>query len=906
LKEELCYQLNMDYSLDTAQYTALAGTQAEPSFILIDGLNESSNAESIWLEILEISCAFEPGSLKFIITSRANTKTDLDRYVISEDQMQYLYGENKDHETGLGAYAFWLTPLDMKEMESAWESYVAKDKNRFKPLFSFNDIATFDRGLYLQINNPLVLRIFLETYKGKNLPKKETKHLHVWKDWFVTFSNEEQKFMSLLAEAVWELGENELLLDTVLNNKNLQSYFLNDTTNAPYQRLLTLGWISRYVKDLTVYVSFTVEGLLFYLLGTKLNQQNPIITTATIDEILTNGTKLQKSAIEAFLCEQALEGKIELIAQLIDEGEEKLELCVTPLLYFLKSQGVEKTIEKLLENPTENDWKALLELDSRLYNLQLNLIRKDFLTKVMSQNQFQTKEAVWLGLNAIALFDKEKAMFYLSKIDTSANFIQTDNDLLFLLGNCEYTFGNYNKSLEYYEKCLSIELKDLGDEHPAVATSYNGIGMTYHNKGKYDKALEYFEKSMVLRLKKLGSEFQNVAKSYNNIGGAWEGKGEYDKALKYHKKCLEIRLKTLGSEHPDVATSYNNIGMSCHKKGDYNEALEYFEKSVTIFLKTLDCEHPNVATSYNNIGLTWKYKCEYDKALEYYEKCLSILLKTLGEEHPSVATSYNNIGLTWKLKGEFDKALEYYEKCIAIRLKTLGKEHPSFASSYNNIGGIWGSKSEYDKALENYEKCLVILLKTFGGEHPDVATSYNNIGNTWKDKGEYDKALKFYEMSLAIYSKVFGWEHPNIALSYSNIGGILNLKGKYDKALEYFEKCLAIELKTLGSKHSDVATSYFNIANCYYELKNYQCAIDKYKKGFITSRKGGFPFQIAQCYEELNEKENALDYYIQSAGIRKEDPVVGLEADATQEAIANAKRLAVELGKEEDLPKWMN
>ena len=85
----------------------------------------------------------------------------------------------------------------------------------------------------------------------------------------IPFSNEEQKFMSLLADAVWEQGENELLLDAVLKNSNLQSYFLNDTTSAPYQRLLTLGWLSRYVKDLTVYVSFTVEGLLLYLLGTK-------------------------------------------------------------------------------------------------------------------------------------------------------------------------------------------------------------------------------------------------------------------------------------------------------------------------------------------------------------------------------------------------------------------------------------------------------------------------------------------------------------------------------------------------------------------------------------------------------------------------------------------------------------
>ena len=52
-------------------------------------------------------------------------------------------------------------------MKGAWENYLSKDKSSYKPLFSFDDIASFDRGLYNQINNPLVMRLFLEIYNGK-------------------------------------------------------------------------------------------------------------------------------------------------------------------------------------------------------------------------------------------------------------------------------------------------------------------------------------------------------------------------------------------------------------------------------------------------------------------------------------------------------------------------------------------------------------------------------------------------------------------------------------------------------------------------------------------------------------------------------------------------------------------
>ena len=366
LIEQVAYLLNIDAHEGLDKYTAIAGTQAEPTFILIDGLNEANNAEAIWQEIIEWSKMIEPGSIKFVVTSRANTKSDLERYKTEETDLNFLYGENKDHEKGLGAYAFWLTPLDMNEMKGAWENYVAKDKSRYKPLFSFDDIATFDRAIYNQINNPLVLRLFLEIYNGKNLPKKGGNHLHIWQDWFKTFSQVEQTFLKLLADEVWLKGENELLLDDLLYDETLKPYLTSDLVNSPYARMKNIGWVSRYVKDLNGYLGFTVEGALLYLLGVKLQKQEPKIDLNYIQTILSTGTKLQKSVIESFLCEQALAGDLDLVTELIDAGNEYMDLCIRPLLYYLKTYGVEVTISKVLENPTVNDWLTILKLDEKL------------------------------------------------------------------------------------------------------------------------------------------------------------------------------------------------------------------------------------------------------------------------------------------------------------------------------------------------------------------------------------------------------------------------------------------------------------------------------------------------------------------------------------------------------------
>ena len=687
LKQQISYLLNIDLEKGLENYTSIAGTQTQPTFILIDGLNEANNSEDIWKEIIELSKLFDAGSVKFVVSNRANTKADLNRYLISDKEQDLLYGEKNGNENGIGAYSFWLTALDMKEMKGAWENYATKDKAKFKPQFNFDAIADFDRGLYNQINNPLILRLFLEIYNGKSLPKKGVKHLNIWQDWLHAFTIEEQIFLKLLADEVWIKGENELLLDNLLKHETLKTYFTSDIINSPYNRLKNNGWISIYVKDLNGYIGFTVEGALLYLLALQLQEQKTIIDFVAVQAFLKSGNKLKRSAIESYLCEQALRGNLNLVTDLIDVGNEYTNLCIKPLLLYIKTFGIKKTIEMVLENPSKNDWMALKELDGQLEELQLHVLRKEFLMGLMPHNELKTKAAVSLGLKAITIFDKNEAINYLSKLDTNTSFILEDPDLLHQLGNCESNFGSYDKALEYYEKSLAIRLKTLGGEHP------------------------------------------DMAKSYNNIGIIWKNIGEYDKALEYYEKCLSIELKTLGGEHPDVASSYNNIGIIWKKKGENDKASEYYEKSLALKLKTLGGEHPSVAKSYNNIGIIWKNIGEYDKALEYYEKCLAIELKTLGGEHPSVAKSYNNIGFIWDNKGEYDKALEYYEKCLAIELKTLGGEHPDVVETYDKIAECFDNLGNSSLALDYFLQSAEIRKADpkCGLRHELTIVSINNV-----------------------------------------------------------------------------------------------------------------------------------------------------------------------------------
>lgn len=339
--------------------------------------------------------------------------------------------------------------------------------------------------------------------------------------------------------------------------------------------------------------------------------------------------------------------------------------------------------------------------------------------------------------------------------------------------------------------------------------------------------------------------------------------------------------------------------------GNYFKALNYYEKSLVVRKNKFEVDSKSIVVCYNNIGNVYFKINELEKSLEYFNKSLEIQLKNLESSHTSLAIMYNNIGMLYLNKHDYDKSLEFCIKSLDIRIKTLGKYDTEVADSYNSIGGIFEKKAKFDKALEYFNKGLVIRLKNLGNEHPKTAISYNNIGGIFLEKGNFELALEYYQKSLHIRIISLGEEHPNVAMMYESIAYIMNCKDDDKSSLNYLAKSLDIKLKIWGRKSEMLIKTYNNIGITLKNLNKFKAAIENFKKAFKISKKANFPYNIAKCYEALNDQEKALDFYIQSAEIRKQDPEVGLEAELTIESINNAKRLAKQLNKENELPQWI-
>jgi hypothetical protein len=181
--EELCYRLNLtpESSLEDAGFVSYE--QENPLMILIDGANENFNSKALFESIIHFLDQHKGGHIKIVLSWRVNTKSELPQ---AEEKVEsIIYSDSKEgnrDEHVIARSCHWLKPLNKVEVEGAWNKYVSdkQDKVRRKPNFSYEELTYHDRSLSDQLDNPLLLRLFLELNNGKGLPKSRGGFISIW------------------------------------------------------------------------------------------------------------------------------------------------------------------------------------------------------------------------------------------------------------------------------------------------------------------------------------------------------------------------------------------------------------------------------------------------------------------------------------------------------------------------------------------------------------------------------------------------------------------------------------------------------------------------------------------------------------------------------------------------------
>ena len=356
---------------------------------------------------------------------------------------------------------------------------------------------------------------------------------------------------------------------------------------------------------------------------------------------------------------------------------------------------------------------------------------------------------------------QDSALFIARKMNQLSLLEQTDTSYWYALsfryiGNPFYTRREYDSTLVYWQKSLSLFEK----YHPNLlldkVTIINAIGNLYTNSAEYEKAEKSFFES--LELLKTTNNSTLIAKNLYNLGTLYSEIGNYDSALVYNLKSLSIN-ETLQKEFPEeYAKSLGNIGMLYCDLALYKEAEENLKKALGIFIQNSNVD---IYYSYcnNSLGVVFWRLGNYSESIKYYREALKTNLILFSENSIDVAFNSFNIGEVYLDMNNLDSAEFYLKKTKSVFDEFIEIGHPYYMHLNNAIAKLHYKKNQVKYAIDLYKYIIEVGLKKFS-YHPDLVQSYEEIAKLYLLQFNYKSSEENFLLALDNFKSLYTDQHP--------------------------------------------------------------------------------------------------------------------------------------------------
>lgn len=218
---------------------------------------------------------------------------------------------------------------------------------------------------------------------------------------------------------------------------------------------------------------------------------------------------------------------------------------------------------------------------------------------------------------------REIAKLYLSINDLSTAQYYTELALSFskdkasyvsgllITGNIFFKKNNYDSTLYYYKKALSIAKKS--NNKILIQKIYRKYADYYIEVKNYDKSALYLDTAIIYcKESHLTNELASLITVRAHISSQKE---DYQSALQYNEQALKLRKQT--GTTTAIGSSLLNIGSNYTELGNYDKAHSYLNSGLEIAKELGKIYY--IAYGYDKLSKLYELEGNFEKALHYVE-----------------------------------------------------------------------------------------------------------------------------------------------------------------------------------------------------------------------------------------------------------------------------------------------
>lgn len=372
------------------------------------------------------------------------------------------------------------------------------------------------------------------------------------------------------------------------------------------------------------------------------------------------------------------------------------------------------------------------------------------------------------------------------------------------LGETYRNLAARDEARAQFEAALAIHRRELGDEHPLIATSMTALALTLDDNGEYERSGALLTDALAMRRRLYGQEHKDVAETMSYLGQSLSSRARYADAERMYRSALAMQRKLLPDPHDATALTLSNLGVLLNRLGRLDDA-ESSHQAALEMRRQLAPDSLSVVQSLSNLAEVSRQRGSLRHAESLHREALALRRQRLPANHPDIALTLSNLGALLHELGEIDEAELMLREALALQRNAPGGPHSALGSSLNNLARLLIEKLQYAQAEELLREGLGIVLAAYGPDHDYVAKARINLAELLNRKGEHESAEDQFRLALQALRKTLGDKHPVVGVNLNNLAIMLQSLGRSSEAEPLIREAIEIFRLHFGEEHANVA-----------------------------------------------------------------------------------------------------
>lgn len=388
--------------------------------------------------------------------------------------------------------------------------------------------------------------------------------------------------------------------------------------------------------------------------------------------------------------------------------------------------------------------------------------------------------------------------------------------------------GQLDSAVVILKSTLNLTRRELGEDHVLAGDIAHTLGYVRMVQEQQDEAKSYYLEA--LRIKRINYSPPNasLASTLNGLGVTYENVGNYTFAESHYIEARTNWEGAFGRDHYRCSWAQYNLGKLYNKLGRDQEAVECLTDALRVKQANLPADDPDIGQTlvvlsgaYYQLGDFAGYEATALRAAEIWKK-------QKGVNDLLYYWSRHNLALLQERLGNYEMATSLAKEALAGKIAIRGPNHPDVATTLTLLSAIYAGKLDYDSA--NYylkqAKGIYEMQQLYSLEYAWVL---NNLGLNACYQGNYEQAFEYLGSALELKKTLIGTESTDYSSTLLNYTRTLIYKNQLDTAI------LLLEQQKLFYEQRDI-TRNENYITCLDLLSLVQIKLSEPETAFHTTQ----------------------------------------------------------------------